>query len=571
MLRSVLVAAVVVAAIPTAPAADPLTGNWLLSTITSAGESAVCILTVETRDGKPAATVAFSPPNIDVSVGKFEVTDTAVLVTVRQARVFQGQRVTSEVAFVGVRGKDPKVILGSTGSDMARTRARLAATNKTTLEANELILRTPLPGPIMAAQQLMNRPLFLQNQAAREQDENKKKELLKQAADARREVDEKVPALYREVIEKHADSPAALDAVASLLRAGDRANLSVDEVGRLVALVEQQATRYGEPFLRVQIVPALTAYKAALEKAGKVAEAKSVDARLAKFEGQIDAEYLAKVPPFKPVPFAGRKDRSANRVAVMELFTGAQCPPCVAADAAFDALVKAYKPTDLVLIQYHMHIPGPDPMTNPDTAARWDYYRKLFPEGIRGVPSSLFNGKPEAGGGGGMAQAEGKYKQYVGLIDPLLEKTTSVKVGGKATRSGDTINIAVEVDGADGADLKLRLLVVEETVRFPGGNGIRFHHQVVRAMPGGPDGVALKDKAMRHSATADVATIRAGLEKYLTDFASIRPFPQPGRPLDMKHLRVIALVQNDKTGEILQGAQLEVEGTGTGTGTGGSR
>ena len=53
----------------------------------------------------------------------------------------------------------------------------------------------------------------------------------------------------------------------------------------------------------------------------------------------------------------------------MELFTGAQCPPCVAADVAFDVLEKTYKPADLVLIQYHLHIPGPDPLTNAASEA----------------------------------------------------------------------------------------------------------------------------------------------------------------------------------------------------------
>jgi hypothetical protein len=288
-------------------------------------------------------------------------------------------------------------------------------------------------------------------------------------------------------------------------------------------------------------------------------------------EVRLDEEYLAKVPPFKPTPFAGRQDKAANQVAVMELFTGAQCPPCVAADVAFDALVKTYKPTELVLVQYHMHIPGPDPMTNPDTVARWDYYREKFPENIRGVPSSVFNGKPGGGGGGGMPNAEPKYKQYVGLIDPILEKTTPVKVAGKATRAGDRIDIAVEVTDADGEELKLRLLLVEEEIRFAGSNGIRFHHHVVRALPGGAAGVALKDKGLRHTATADVGAIRKGLVQYLDDYAAnTRPFPQPGRPLDLKDLKVVALVQSDKTGEILQAAQFPVEGK-TGAGAGGGR
>jgi hypothetical protein len=44
-------------------------------------------------------------------------------------------------------------------------------------------------------------------------------------------------------------------------------------------------------------------------------------------EAARDKEYLARVPPFKPDTFAGRKGKS-ERVVAMELFTGAQCP-CV--------------------------------------------------------------------------------------------------------------------------------------------------------------------------------------------------------------------------------------------------
>ena len=294
-----------------------------------------------------------------------------------------------------------------------------------------------------------------------------------------------------------------------------------------------------------------------------------IDGGARKVESKIDAEYLKSVPPFKPTAFAGRKDKEANQVVMMELFTGAQCPPCVAADVAFDALQKTYKPTDLVLVQYHMHIPGPDPMTNTDTTARWDYYRKLFPydpdkrTGIGGVPTSLFNGKPATGGGGGMAASENKFQQYANVINPLLEKTSTVKVAGKAKRQGDKIDIAVEVANGDGEDMKLRLLVVEETVKYAGSNGIRFHHQVVRAMPGGADGVALKDKAFKHTATVDLADVRKELTKYLDDFVAAnpnRPFARPDRPMDMKAVRVIAMVQNDKTGEIVQTMQIEVEG-----------
>src|SRR5262249_11450951 len=149
--------------------------------------------------------------------------------------------------------------------------------------------------------------------------------------------------------------------------------------------------------------------------------------------------------PFKPAGFPGRKGNS-QRVLVMELFTGAQCPPCVAADAAFDALETTYKPADVILLQYHMHIPGPDPLTNPDSEARMRYYSKKFPRDAGGTPSTIFNGKANSLGGGGLlAQSERKYHQYREHIDKLLEETTPVHLNLTAGRKGDHINLKAEV------------------------------------------------------------------------------------------------------------------------------
>ena len=52
---------------------------------------------------------------------------------------------------------------------------------------------------------------------------------------------------------------------------------------------------------------------------------------------------------------------------------------------------------------------------------------------------------------------------------------------------------------------------------------------------------------------------------YLNEYGQTRPFPKPDRPMDMKDLKVIALVQNDKTKEIVQAVQIEVEGRVAGT------
>ncbi len=563
-------------------------GNYQLAIITSpVSEQAMALIKLETKDGKQTASILAVPPRSNVALKEFKSNGKEVVIGLSNGLTF-----TSASA-----GKD-KSILGSFAFDTTFYRAKLSPTDKEEITASEANVRVTVPKEFTQAMTLNNKPQMLRFQAQREKDADKKKELQDQIPAAQKEADEKVAGLYKEVIEKHGDSPAALDAANSLLNMAAKSKLDIAEASKLVKIIETKARPFGPGYFRFAIMqaantllrqkglesvalevlepiykslsdkapasqqqPILASYVQALKANNKTSELKTVEARLEKLEGELDREYLATVPPFKPDKFTGRKESEANQVAVMELFTGAQCPPCVAADVAFDGLEKAYAHKDLILIQYHMHIPGPDPLTNKDTIARWDYYRKFFPKEIGGTPSTLFNGKPEAGGGGGMANSEGKFKEYVKHIDPILEKSTPVKVNGTASRNGDKIDINVDVYGAEGnEDLKLRLLVVEEAIKYVGGNKLRFHHQVVRAMPGGAAGVAIKDKNFKHHETADVSKIRAELTKYLDEYATDHTFPNANRPLDMKHLKVIAIVQNDKNGEILQACQLDVDG-----------
>ncbi|MCI0380744.1 MAG: hypothetical protein L0215_24435 [Gemmataceae bacterium] len=302
---------------------------------------------------------------------------------------------------------------------------------------------------------------------------------------------------------------------------------------------------------------------AALVASGQdVKTPKGVNPQQSKIDEELDREYLAKMPPFKGTPFAGRKTKS-DRAVFLELFTGATCPPCVAADLAFDVLTKTYKPSDLVLIQYHIHVPGPDPMTNPDTEARWAYYRESFAKEVRGVPCSIFNGKPAAYGGGGIANAEKKYASYREVIDPLLEDPAGAKLTAQTSCKGERIDIHVDVSGVGNGDSqkKLRILLAEETVRYAGSNKIRFHHNVVRAFPGGVAGKALTAASSKHKASIDLGELRGQLNKYLDNYqATKRPFANPARPLDFNNLRVIAFVQDDSTRQILQAVQVEVQG-----------
>jgi hypothetical protein len=297
------------------------------------------------------------------------------------------------------------------------------------------------------------------------------------------------------------------------------------------------------PVFRKRVLDTLAV---ALVRAGKQDDAKEVLDRIAKLDFSI-----------KVKPYAGRKGK-ANRVVLVEMFTGADCLPCVAADLAFDALGKTFKPTEVVRLQYHLHASGPDPLACPDGETRADYYGRA----VEGFPALLFNGRLASNsGGGGRERAPDRYAEYVSGLEPLLETTADASVKGTATRKADQIDIAIEAAAPAGAGdrLRLRLVLCERQVGYTGANKIAQHHHVVRAFPGGAAGEKLvAGKSLHKTVRVDLAQVRKDIGEYLDMVAKKEQVSLKERPLALEDLRVVAFVQNDATQEILQAVQFEV-------------
>ena len=293
-----------------------------------------------------------------------------------------------------------------------------------------------------------------------------------------------------------------------------------------------------------------------LRRAGKLEQALAIESKL---DGLITKGYedYSKKEQFPVDPFKGRKGKS-KRAVLVELFTGAQCPPCVAADLGFDALGKAFKPSEVVRLQYHLHIPGPDALTNEAAEARQEFYGNT----IKGTPVILFNGKPGAPGGGSREDGEEKFKEYRNLIERLLEKETDIDLTVSAVRKGDKIQIQAQVKNLDspGKEMRLRLALVEDWVRYQARNGLYYHQRVVRDFPGGPNGLALTKKDNEKFVTVDLDDLRKKINKYLDNFQEKEePFPDSQRPLRMRDLHVVGFVQNDDSGEVLQAVDVAVK------------
>ena len=280
----------------------------------------------------------------------------------------------------------------------------------------------------------------------------------------------------------------------------------------------------------------------------------AADAEARALEAKADEAAKADALVLEPKPFTGNREATADRVVLLELFTGAQCPPCVAADVAFDALLETYKPTELVALEYHLHIPGPDPMTNADSEARSAYY------GVRGTPSTYFNGSAEAPGGGfALEHAETKYQEYREAIEQRLEGRKRASIDLQVDRAGDKVQIRATAKADGGSKPRLRLALVEGAVRYVGGNKLRFHHHVVRALPGGAEGQPLEGGQAQADVTVDLEGLRTALGSEIDTFAQTRSFPGVLSPIRLEGLSVVAFVQDDADKSVWHARSAAVE------------
>ncbi|MBL8864467.1 MAG: hypothetical protein JNK93_02795, partial [Planctomycetia bacterium] len=68
----------------------------------------------------------------------------------------------------------------------------------------------------------------------------------------------------------------------------------------------------------------------------------------------------------------------------------------------------------------------------------------------------------------------------------------------------------------------------------------------------------LKQKTAEHTVTVNANEIREGLTKFLDEAARETDAPRGERPLALKNLKLVAFIQHDSTGDILNAAQVDL-------------
>lgn len=274
-------------------------------------------------------------------------------------------------------------------------------------------------------------------------------------------------------------------------------------------------------------------------------------------EAYLDKLYEERLVAFAEARRPARTKEEGTRVALFELFTGAECPPCVGADVAAAGIEKTYASSEAIVLRYHQHIPGPDPLVNPHGQQRFESYQG------ESTPTLIFNGKQMEGAGGFMAEAGPLYKQLLGQVEETVKEKIGVSIELTATAEGGKITASVKAAGIEfPPSARLFVVLAEDKVAYRAGNGIRHHEMVVRAFPAGVEGVKPGEGGtLAWDGAVDLNTLKEDLFNYLRNFEAENGEDLRGKPLEMKALHLVGFVQDTKTREVLQAAAIPVAGS----------
>jgi tetratricopeptide (TPR) repeat protein len=358
--------------------------------------------------------------------------------------------------------------------------------------------------------------------------------------------------------ELHAAQPFNVDitlALAQEARKADKLDVALPLYAELAALpmmertVMRQIAQAGGKLDRSQL-PSAIAKELYVKKNG------SEDG----FEKYLDEVYEKGLGLVSAEKVAPRGAEGGTRVVLCELFTGAECPPCVGADVATTGLEKTYAHSEVIVLRHHLHIPGPDPLANPHGQQRFEMYQG------EGTPTVILNGRPTSGIGGGMDAAPDAIAQLRQQIDPILTEKVAYKIDLKAAAGeGGVVALTASVPGLEAiADapqtLRLILVLAEDKVKYLAGNGIRVHEMVSRTFVNGAEGMAAKEGKLEFTGEINVEEVKASLLKYLVSAEGEFGNPFSAKPLELAGLHIVGILQDSKTGEVYQAATVPVTG-----------
>ncbi len=289
---------------------------------------------------------------------------------------------------------------------------------------------------------------------------------------------------------------------------------------------------------------------------------------------RIDAVYRTIHPPLFHLP--ARQLPGSGHPALLELFTGSDCAPCAGPDLALDSLLGTYSRADLIALEYDEHIPRPDPLATPASVAQAAFYS------VGSTPAAFLDGQALQILGGSREDVGNIVVGFADQVESVasLPSGLHLSLAARWANPGElrvttalaqqSPSNAAAAAGTGNTSLQalqravLNIALVEDDLRYPGQNGVRFHRMVVRALQQTPAMVALVGAAHPSVITFQPAALEAAQGAYLRDYEAHNDrfgafhFRATDIPLRLDHLAIVAWVQDPTTKHVLQSGFLAV-------------
>ena len=358
-------------------------------------------------------------------------------------------------------------------------------------------------------------------------------------------------AAYEELVQllkKQRYNPEILAALASEAEKNGQIDTAMEYLSEVVALPMLEATviraRAGQP-------PDTPTPSEALKKLWSQKNGTESEEGYLQYVDDIYRQkigsYLTEIQQHAP---AIPPSEAGNRTVLVELLTGMQCPPCVAADLALSAIGKTFPTSEVIVIRHHQHVPLPDGLVNQDSEERGAFYETGAAPTVA-VDGIVIDPRYYAGP---IQIAGSAYSVFRKVIDPRVAEKTDITLNLTASVTDGQLNASVVANGISDDLLpscRLRMAIVENEVRTivpNGSNGIRDHEYLVREMLGGAKGIPPKKGELKYSITIPMAEIQEHAVDYIKRYETGRgfQFPEPMKPPIRGALSLVAWVQNDK-------------------------
>jgi len=279
------------------------------------------------------------------------------------------------------------------------------------------------------------------------------------------------------------------------------------------------------------------------------AKAKALYAELngpnANFENALEQRKAQR--PFQPPPFKAPENWKGKTV-LAEVFTGSECGPCVAAAFAFDALEETYPTQYLAVLKYHLPVPNYDPMMNPATKKRDDYYGRGI---IGGAPTVILNGVKASGLGGSRFSSSASFYTAKREIDTAMGAAADITINAVAVLNDDNVKVDCEFSKAlENAEYNVVLVQTQE--EFRGGNGILHHNMVVRDLK------TVTPSERKASVTFNIIESEKAADAHLAEWAEKASerqrqgskWPAKRNRIDRNNLKAVIFVQDKNTKKV---------------------